>query len=1213
MRLLLLLFSLSVTMGLSGQRSAYQFFSPQPTAEQPLPEGNYQGLHLDLPAISANLAPAPAENDATKSAATVELPLPDGTFASYRVYSASVFENKLNARFPNIRSYSVYGEYGMGRIAISSRGLVAMVRGPEGYFTIEPLEGMPGDYAIYNSDEFEGFMDEQAPALSCGFDGGSLAEMGDLNLGADAGARLIEKNAGLPLDLREYDLVMTNTGEFARRIGGNNVTVEEVVAAFNEAVNIINAIFQNEVGVRMRLLDISADLVYLAPESDPFSMSNLGRALLDQVITAFNIGQVPFPSYDLGHIFTAGCSDVGGVVSGAACTLGKTRGVTCVGGSVAGAAQRIMAHEIAHQFAVSHSWNNCPGSDDQRAGGAAFEPGSGSTIMSYSGACGSANNIGADDPYYSVGSLVQFINYTREGTANDCATFIETDNLQPMVMLDYEDGFRIPISTPFILEGTAIDDNEEDVLTYTWEQYDLGPATVLGQPEGNAPLFRSFAPSVGGHIRYFPELFDVTQEQFDRTEVLPDYERDMTFRLTARDNHAPAGAAVWEEVKFRTTEMAGPFLVNDPDLTDGVWKVGQYREVTWDVANTDRAPVNARSVDILMSDDGGFTFDSGIVLARGVANTGSAFVTVPDFVDTDMVIMVRAADNIFFNLNETPFAVEPADVPGIIVEAESRYLNVCLPGEPLAIDIDVSSVLDYDGEVTISLDESTLPAGAEAAFTNPTLRPGESAILYLSVRDVNENGFFTLTLNVEGENLPATTRDIVLDLTSSSYADLMLVSPEEGAAIGLQTPFDWTEAASADLYDIEIATSPTFAENTLFSARYGLTETTFTEEDFFAENTVYYWRVRGTNECGPGRWRDVRSFRTANEVCTEYAPNDLPINLPGNGPAFSRTTNIFVDASGTISDVNIPIIDLRYQFMSKVKLTLISPQGTAVVLYDENCASTGIFNLGFNDEAPAEVNCPPDDRRVAQPIGNLSDFDGENTLGNWQLRLNVSQTGGSVGRINNWMIEFCAAGSAQALTVGNIGETMVDQLASRTIDASDLTVSSPGFEAGEILYTVTRAPLGGNLFVNGTLAAGGTTFTQADVDAGRLRYTNTDASLEVDDFGFVVTTPDGGYLSVNYHRFIIADVGVSTEDGDGFNGTLEVFPNPTGSDLFLRWSQATSGRPTFSVELFNLTGQRLLRRTVSTSARSSQLDLAALPAGIYLLRVDGSVRRVVKQ
>ena len=97
-------------------------------------------------------------------------------------------------------------------------------------------------------------------------------------------------------------------------------------------------------------------------------------------------------------------------------------------------AATVTSHEIGHQMSAQHTFNNCNGNESP---GNAFEPGSGTTIMSYSGLCGGALNVinGGDD-YYHVASLIQIYNHTREGIAGDgCAEQIATSNLEPTAFL----------------------------------------------------------------------------------------------------------------------------------------------------------------------------------------------------------------------------------------------------------------------------------------------------------------------------------------------------------------------------------------------------------------------------------------------------------------------------------------------------------------------------------------------------------------------------------------------------------------------------------------------------------------------------------------------------------------------------------------------------------------------------------------------------------
>lgn len=1191
--LLLLALSCCCALGLTAQ-SAFQ------------PTGEAATFSLDHNDFREVLKAAPLEFTVAKSNTVVSLPLPEGGFAEYSVFSSPLVDNK------DINSYVMSGPWGGGRIATSPAGISGVLRGPDGYFVLEPVADDGGTYRVQSYSDFMEIVAQELGPLDCGFDENNLPDYAgmeiDENVGAPAGTQFVGKAGNEARELRVYDLIMTNTGEFARKFG-TNVDNDDVIAAYNEAVSAINGIFENEIGIRMNLI-IVPGLIYLNPDTDPYFSANVGGELLGQVITAFDNNSVTADIYDLGHLFTAGCSDVGGVVSGRACTPGKTRGVTCVAGSVLGAALRIMAHEIAHQFAVSHSWNTCPGSEGQRAGQTAFEPGSGTTIMSYAGACGN-QNIGGEDAYYHVGSLEQFLQYTREGGAAGCATLVETDNFTPEVDFDYVDGFHIPVSTPFRLEGTATDVNDEDNLTFNWEQFDLGPSSDIQEPTGNAPLFRSLAPRFDGNVRYFPNLARIVNNVESLQEVLPTYGRDMTFRLVARDNNAEAGGVDWQELKFFASDSAGPFLVNNP--VDIEWNVGDYQEVTWDVANTDQAPVNCKRVNIVLSTDGGNSFD--LVLAENVVNNGRAFVTVPAGTPatSDAIIMVEAADNIFLNVNLSGFRVSAAEQAVFTLEAGTRYAEACLP-DVITVDLNSGSILDFANEITLSIDESSLPAGTVATLADASIMPGENSSLEIDLSNVNFTGRTDITVIAVAEGQDTARRVITLDLIDNDYSDLATTTPAEGTTgIILTTDFEWTSALNADTYDIQIGTSPTFAPQTIFLEDAGLLGTSFSNsEDFFASNTLYFWRIRPTNTCGDGEWLDPNSFRTVNSQCENFTKTES-VTLPGTGPAFVRESKLFIEQQGVINDINIPNINVRYNFASTVKITLVSPAGTAVVLYDENCfGSTNRVDLGFDDDAPIAVVCPPDDERVFIPNGSLATFNGEDTFGEWIMRVNVSETGGSAGSIESWQIEFCADVSAIAPERQINTATEVPPLGRNSIVKEKLRVTSTAYDTDGVTYTLTALPDAGFLTLYGTELNVGDEFLQADINGNGLFYENTNGEATTDDFGFVVTTPDGGYLEVNYHDIIITDDAVvSNGNVSVLEDNLTVFPNPTAGDLTVRWT-ADVNRD-LSLELFDLNGRLLAQRTVNGRTRNVTLSTEALPAGVYLLRVDGAVRRVVKR
>ncbi|MGB3798451.1 MAG: reprolysin-like metallopeptidase [Lewinella sp.] len=1155
-------------------------------------------LKLDLAVLRKQLS---------AKAGHLDLPLPDGTVERFTVVNDPVFEPKLAARYPEIGSYRLTGSWGTGRLAISPERVDVLVPGPKGLYAIQ--EGYVTDeYIAFYSRDYVG---EAFGPLSCGFDPASIeADLG----GGSAGKERSGKSMVVARELRQYDLVLSSTGEFSNQVSDGTPTKAKVLAAFNTLVSSVNVIFEREVGVRINLLAPSEEVIYLDPDSDPYTDSDEGTGLLEQVIEAFNQQNIPSDIYDIGHVMTSRCVDVGGVVSGLACSGSKTRGVTCLQGrDLVQTAERVMAHEIAHQFSVSHSWNNCPRNQDQRAGNTAFEPGSGTTIMSYAGACGD-QNIGAPDSYYHTASLEQFLNFTREGNAAACATIIETDNVTPEVQLDYEDGFYIPKSTPFRLTGTATDTNDPaNQLTYNWEEYDLGPATDIYEPQGSAPLFRSVPPSDSGFTRYFPRVDRVANQIDAADEFLPDYERELTFRLTARDNNEQAGGVDWEDVTFLVADV-GPFVVNDPEGQGNAdFRVGELREITWDVAGTDGFPVFARSVNILLSGDGGLSFD--YVLASEVANNGTTLVTVPDTLGNAMRIVIEAADNIFYNMNETDFSILPAEQPRYTLESDLNYTEVCLP-ETVTATFTAGSVLGYADPVTLSVDTTALPNGLEATFDNTQVLPGQTARLTLNLEQVNVSDRIIVPIVVAANGLDTVRRDIVLDVVANDFSDLVLAGPTDGTeGIVLTTDFDWTGSVNADAYDLQIATSPSFAPATLVATATDLTDTEFTPEDFFASNRVYYWRVRPVNSCGPAPWTEINSFKTVSNSCEVVSSTNTPINLPGTGrdPALlTRQDTLTISQSGTISDLNLPNVQINYQFASSITISLTSPAGTTVELYEENCFSTNSINIGFDDEAPDGIICPPDDRRVFQPAGDLSAFDGEGTAGEWLLTVAISETNGAAGQIVNWDLEFCAdLLSTPPQTLVN-DPTEVQPLGRNAVLRSELEILSASANPTESVYVLTSLPERGFLERSGQELDLGDTFTQADINAQRIVYESLDTTIKTDEFGFVIDATDGGYLATTYHQVVItADAINSVNPFSALDNSLRVYPNPTSGLATLEWN-SVNGQGVL-LEVFDLNGRRLESRRMDSDADSATVDLSRFGAGVYLIRLGGAVRRVVRQ
>ena len=239
-------------------------------------------------------------------------------------------------------------------------------------------------------------------------------------------------------------------------------------------------------------------------------------------------------------------------------------------------------------------------------------------------------------------------------TLTTCVVVTATDNTPPTITAMPSGSLTLPISTPFELTATA-SDPDGDTLTYAWEQFDLGPQTAdddddLTNPSGNQPIFRSWYPSESG-TRVFPRLSDLVNNTAVIGELLPTYARDLTFKLTVRDNRAGGGGVTEDTVTYSVTADAGPFTVSN----DTTYVRNSTQTITWAVANTDQAPVNASHVDILLSTDGGMTYPT--TLASEVPNDGTHDVTIPDIETSTGRIKIKASNHVFFDISDANIVI----------------------------------------------------------------------------------------------------------------------------------------------------------------------------------------------------------------------------------------------------------------------------------------------------------------------------------------------------------------------------------------------------------------------------------------------------------------------------------------------------------------------------------------------------------------------------
>lgn len=608
-----------------------------------LPQNNI--FELDLPAMKKMLGTSPKrDNFNTTSNLIITLPNGEGKLENFKVYENPVMAPELAAKYPEIKSYMAVGienPNARAYFSYSPLGFKSMTLYPDqSAVFIEPVSDDLITYSVYKkSDKKKAFQKFECNVI-------------------DEAVNMVQPNNNTTQlrgtddgKLRTFRLALSATGEFTAYFGG---TKAATLAAMNNSMTRINGVFEKDFGVQLILIANNDALIYTNPTTDPYSdyANKANWKTENQTILTSTIGEA---NYDIGHLLGAGTVNSGD--AGARGSIGvdnsKGRAYTCANSSNHQGDTfdiNYLAHEIGHQLGANHTFTHT-----NEGTIAQLEPGSGSTIMGYAGVTIKDIQQYADAYFHSI-SIQQVTDIIKTKT---CATIILTGNAVPVANAGID--FTIPKGTPFMLNGTATDANSNDVLTYSWEQIDLGNATttVPSSTATTGSLFRSYNPSTSS-TRYFPNMNTIlaglssTQGSRIISETLPGVARTLNFKLTVRDNRIGGGANNSDDMIVTVDGVAGPFTV-DSQNTAISYPAGSTQTINWTVAGTNANGVNCANVDILLSTDGGQTFSTTLLV--GTPNDGSQNVVIPNIPGTTNRIMVKGSNHIFFDVNNSNFTI----------------------------------------------------------------------------------------------------------------------------------------------------------------------------------------------------------------------------------------------------------------------------------------------------------------------------------------------------------------------------------------------------------------------------------------------------------------------------------------------------------------------------------------------------------------------------
>lgn len=678
----------------------------------------------------------------------IKFPNSNGGFDEFAVKESSILEPSYQQKHPELRTYignNIKNPSSIISFSLTPNGLHAMTLSSKtGTQFIDPYS--ENDiYIVYNKGSL--------PALKKEFQCFVPDDMTVANKTSNNAKAL--KNAN-DKKLRTFRLALASTIEYSefhwRAAGltdGDNQATKKaaVLAAMVVTMNRVNTIFQRDLALKMTLVNNNS-IIFI--DSDNFT-NNDANQLIDESQTQINniIGSA---NYDIGHTFSTGGGGLASLNSPCVSNR-KASGITGSSSPVGDAYDiDFVAHEMGHQFGAPHTFNgnagNCAGGN--RTPSNAYEPGSGTTIMAYAGICSPQNVQLNSDAYFHQKSIQMMWDNITTGLSTCGAETTLTNN--PPVANAGPD-YTIPISTAFKLDGSSTDPDGTSTHTYTWEQYDLGSAGLPEETNTTGPLVRSYEGTTNT-FRNIPAFADYLVTAGSTTwEKLPSVNRTLNFALTVRDNDVMgANGGGQTDVDFMQVivNSTDPFTVKNPVS----WAQGSTQTIEWIVGQTaDVGTINCQNVNIKLSPLGK-KFQT--IIASNVPNNGSYTFTVPSIPDTDKArILVEAADNIFYDVNDFEFSI--SSNPDFFIVNES--LN------PISCD-ETTATYTFDYVAANGFNETTTfsasgnPGASNVSFSPTSRNTTGSVTMTISNLDAVSQNNYTLVVTGTPNTAPAKNKNI---------------------------------------------------------------------------------------------------------------------------------------------------------------------------------------------------------------------------------------------------------------------------------------------------------------------------------------------------------------------------------------------------------------------------------------------------------------------
>jgi subtilisin-like proprotein convertase family protein len=344
--------------------------------------------------------------------------------------------------------------------------------------------------------------------------------------------------------------------------------------------------------------------------------------------------------------------------------------------------------------------------------------------------------------------------------------------------------------------------------------------------------------------------------------------------------------------------------------------------------------------------------------------------------------------------------IKESDFSVFAIEASESYCA----NDTAIFQFNVNSVPGFTGNINLS--QTGLPASVTAVFIPSTISDSGSTTLFISDLDTVSPGDYTFTVNATSGAITSSF-DLSLEVKPANpLSNLTVVSPDPNGDDTDLNPFlEWSSNPEAAFYELEVSTSSNF-DTILESIQTTQTSYQMPELD---SATNYFWRVRPVNECVIGAYT-VSDFTTKFLTCSSLiTAADTPVVISDVGANQVQSTVSVPDTflGLELEDVNIHL-NISHSFFSDLTVTLTSPQGTSVVLLEEQCDEFNDADVVIDDKG-LDPNCSavaPTLSGTIKGIESLAAFKGEFFNGVWTLTVDDGFDADG-GTIENFALEIC--------------------------------------------------------------------------------------------------------------------------------------------------------------------------------------------------------------